>query len=303
VKVLIAIDSSPASERVLQAVLARPWPVNTTFCIAVVVDLLHLGSLPALVEDAVGEGECLVNAGARRLYGAGHQAFTKVLQGHPPSEISSYAKEWGADLIMVGSHGHSAIGRFFLGSVAQTVLRAAPCSVEIVRGAVAPTFPGSFKVLLATDGSDCSIGAAHAIADQPWPRGTIFKILSVEEPMVAASQLAASSLAAVYPLSLLEQLTTLAHNRASSAVEMAKAILAGAGRNVEQDCSTPVGETRALILETAKEWRADLIVVGSHGRRGLDRLLLGSVSEAIATHAHCSVQVVRTCLHGIRGSQ
>jgi nucleotide-binding universal stress UspA family protein len=55
----------------------------------------------------------------------------------------------------------------------------------------------------------------------------------------------------------------------------------------------PIREPRALILDTAEAWGADLIVVASHGRRGLDRFLMGSVSEAVATYARCSVEVIR----------
>jgi nucleotide-binding universal stress UspA family protein len=59
------------------------------------------------------------------------------------------------------------------------------------------------------------------------------------------------------------------------------------------DPAAPVGEPRGVILDAAKSWQADMIVLDSHGRRGLDRLFLGSVSEAAAIHAHCSVEVIR----------
>lgn len=59
---------------------------------------------------------------------------------------------------------------------------------------------------------------------------------------------------------------------------------------VPKDINSP----KTVILDEAEYWHADLIVVGSHGRRGLDRLLLGSVSEAVATYAHCSVEVIRS---------
>jgi len=60
-------------------------------------------------------------------------------------------------------------------------------------------------------------------------------------------------------------------------------------------CSTDLqeGDPKSKIIEAADKWGADLIVVGSHGRKGLQRFLLGSVAEAVARHAHCSVQVVR----------
>jgi nucleotide-binding universal stress UspA family protein len=63
---------------------------------------------------------------------------------------------------------------------------------------------------------------------------------------------------------------------------------------VLDDQAIELGEPRAVILDAAKTWGSDLIVLGSHGRRGMDRFLMGSVSEAVAIHAHCSVEVVRS---------
>ena len=290
-KVLVAIDSSPSSETVLQAALTRAWPAKTTFSVLNIVNLQRFERLPALIEDATREGESLVQEGAKRISGAGFEAFPKTSPGHPRSEISCFAKEWGADLILVGSHGHGAIGRFLLGSVAQGVLRTAPCSVEIVRSAPASSSP--MKILFATDGSDCSVDAARAIAGQPWPQGSVFRVLSVEELMVVGNQMEAGSLSAVYPASLLDELITQSRDRAHSAAAAAKDILSRAGLTLDRSESTPLGEPRSVILDVASAWGATLIVVGSHGRRGLDRFLLGSVSEAVAIHATCSVRVVR----------
>jgi nucleotide-binding universal stress UspA family protein len=294
-KVLIASDCSPASERVLEEAAARPWPEGTTFSVVNVVDVQRFARLPALIEDAKREAERLVKAGTAKLSRSGHNALSDVVMGFPRRAISECAKEWHADLIMAGSHGHSAIGRFLLGSVAQGILRTAPCSMEIVRWAAGGPAPSShpMKILLATDGSDCSVGATHSVANRPWPDGTVIKVLSVEELMTLDGQMAASSLSSVYPASLLEELTTQARDRASSAVKTAREILHRAGMKMLDDHAMPVGEPRVVILDTAKTWGADLIVLGSHGRRGLDRFLLGSVSEAVATHAQCSVEVIR----------
>jgi nucleotide-binding universal stress UspA family protein len=294
-KVLIAVDYSPASERVLDEAVARPWPEGTNFSVVNVVDVQHFARLPALIEDAKCEADRLVKAGSAKLSRTGHKALSEVIMGFPRRAISESAKEWHADLIMLGSHGHSAIGRFLLGSVAQGILRTAPCAVEIVRSAPGGPAPSShpMKILLATDGSDCSVGAAHSVASRPWPDGTAIKILSVEELIVLDNQVAGYPLSSVYPQSLLEELTTQARDRARSAVETARQIFLRAGMKVLDDHSRPLGEPRAVILDTAKTWRADLIVLGSHGRRGMDRFLLGSVSEAVAIHAHCSVEVIR----------
>jgi nucleotide-binding universal stress UspA family protein len=294
-KVLIAIDSSPSSQRVLQAVLSRPWPPTTAFSILHVVDLQTFARLPVLIEEASRQGAYLLNDAVKKLCGGGYRSSTKLLLGYPRGEISAYAKDGGADLIMVGSHGHNTIGRFLLGSVAQGVLRTAPCAVEIVRSAPLPGHP--VKILVATDGSDCSARAVRSAANQPWPAESIFKVLSVEELMAVGNQMDASSLSAAYPASLIEELIVESQNRATSAIDDAKAILQACGRKALEDCSTAIGEPRAMILDTANCWGADLIILGSHGRRGLDRFLLGSVSEAVAVHASCSVQVIRGDQH------
>lgn len=294
-KVLIAIDFSPASERVLDEAATRPWPQGTVFSVVHVVDVQGFARFPALIEAAKREGDRLVKAGTEKLSRTGHKAVSEVIVGFPRRAISEYAKEWHADLIMAGSHSHSAIGRFLLGSVAQGVLRTAPCSLEVVRSVAGGPAPSShpMKILVATDGSDCSVAALHSVTKRPWPDGSLFKVLCVEELIVPDGQIAGYPLASVYPQSLLEELTTQSRDRATSAVKTASETLQSTGMKVLHDHAMPLGEPRAVILDTAKAWGADLIVLGSHGRRGMDRFLLGSVSEAVAIHAQCSVEVIR----------
>ncbi|HXJ37726.1 MAG TPA: universal stress protein, partial [Bryobacteraceae bacterium] len=84
-----------------------------------------------------------------------------------------------------------------------------------------------------------------------------------------------------------------ARARAIAASEGAQKTLTQAGLTVLGQDPTPSGDPKSVILDTAKTWQADLIVLGSHGRHGLDRFLMGSVAESVAVHAHCSVVVVR----------
>ena len=149
------------------------------------------------------------------------------------------------------------------------------------------------KILVATDGSDCSVEALHSVANRPWPAATVIRVLSVEELIILDGQVAGYPLSSVYPQSLLEELTTQARDRASSAVKDAREILQSAGMEVLDGQAIELGEPRTVILDTAKTWGANLIVLGSHGRRGMDRFLMGSVSEAVAIHAECSVEVIR----------
>jgi nucleotide-binding universal stress UspA family protein len=96
-KVLIAIDCSPASERVLDEAAARPWPEGTTFSVVNVVDVQRFARFPVLIEDAKREADGLVKAGSEKLSRSEHQALSEVIMGFPRKAISEYAKEWHAD--------------------------------------------------------------------------------------------------------------------------------------------------------------------------------------------------------------
>lgn len=292
--ILLAIDSSQGAQIALNEAAARPWPAGTEFLALTVLDIHGFAHFPSVIEDAKRQAACLVKTAAERLIRAGHKCASEVTVGTPHHAITEFAKHGKADLVMLGSRGHGAIARFLLGSVAQRVLRTAPCSVELVR----PTASGSsasehsLKILLATDGSEFSIAAAKSVAGRPWPAGSQIKFVSVEEIPVFENQTSAFPLAAVYPASLLEELLESARTRATDAVENARKIVTGTSLQVASTC-IPLGDPRTAILDHAKGWQADLIVLGSHGRRGLDRMLMGSVSETVAVHAQCSVEVIR----------
>jgi nucleotide-binding universal stress UspA family protein len=177
-----------------------------------------------------------------------------------------------------------------LGSVAHAVLRTAPCSVEIVRQRPAPSQHG-MKVLLASDRSKCSAKAVSEVANRPWPSKSQIRVLSAVQLFTPVTPSSASTLTCPYPTSLLEQMWNDARKHGAKAVADAAKTLTAAGLKVHEE--TRDGDPRGLILDEAKAWGADLIVLGSHGRHGLDRLFLGSVSESVAMYAHCSVEVVR----------
>jgi nucleotide-binding universal stress UspA family protein len=293
-KVLLTIDSSHASP-VIDEAAVRLWPSGTVFCVMSVVDMRHWEGLPALIEDAKCEAQSLVTNALDKLTQSGHRAFSEITVGFPKNAIPKYAKQWGADLIMVGSHhGQNAATRFFLGSVARAVLRAAPCSVEIVRhNPASQTSSHGTRILLATDGSECSVKAVYSVANRPWPAQSEIRLLSVVQLVTPEISSTASPLCSPYPSSLLEQIWKEARTRAEEAVADARKTLTAAGLKVCDCNATPVGEPRGFILDEAKAWGADLIVLGSHGRHGLERLLMGSVAETVSIYAHCSVEVIR----------
>jgi len=294
-KVLVAIDSSAASQLVVETAVVRPWPQGTSFAVIHVVDVGAFTRVPALVEDALHAARIFVKEAGAKIARAGHDVTTEVFAGFPRRAIPQYAKDWGADLVMAGSHGQGAIKRFLIGSVAQAVLRAAPCSVEIVRPGAGdrPSGSGAMKILVATDGSEPAMAAVKSLVDRPWPAGTKVKIVSVVQLLAPENEMSASSLSSVYPASLLEELMSDAQGRAREAVAHARKTLAASQLEIVDEDPLPIGEPRDILLDCARNWKADIIVLGSHGWRGLDLLLIGSVSESVALHAECSVEVIR----------
>jgi nucleotide-binding universal stress UspA family protein len=145
------------------------------------------------------------------------------------------------------------------------------------------------KVLLATDGSDCSKAAVNSIAEQAWPEGSEVKIVSAMEiPYVPTTE------TWVLPDSYYKELERVTKEQAEAAVKYAaERIRSGKTAGLEVTTMIKSGSPKEVILDEAESWDADLIVLGSHGYGGWRRFLLGSVSHAVATHAHCSVEIVR----------
>ncbi len=293
-KILLAIDSSAVSEAAVREAVSRPWPVGTIFCAMSVVDVWTLEETPSLMEPAEREAKRVVTSAADTLRHSGYDTFSKIPRGVPKQEIRNFAKTWNADLILIGSRGRSDIERLFLGSVAQAVLRTAPCSVEVVRARADTASHEGMRILLGTNGSQFSKEAACSVTHGSWPSGTQIKIISVHEFLVPEGSTAACSPYSIYSEPALTEVTEATRQLAENAYAETKSVIESAGLQVcDVSHGVPLGDPRSVLLDEASVWGADLIVVGSHGRHGLDRLLLGSVSEAVAMHAPCSVEVIR----------
>lgn len=141
-KILLAIDGSPHSEDAVEAVVRRPWPPGSTIRVLSVIQpytppatefVLAGATLESVRSQQTSESKGLASRAATRLNTAGLASETAVREGDPRSEIVGEATEWGADLIVVGSHGHTGVKRWLLGSVAAAVVNHAPCSVEVIR--------------------------------------------------------------------------------------------------------------------------------------------------------------------------
>jgi len=143
------------------------------------------------------------------------------------------------------------------------------------------------KLLLAVDESPFSQKAVQSVIDHFRPKDTQVQVVNVIEPIGA--YFSAEWFPHLTPYT--EKVEKEREKQANALVESVCAKLGKAGfRNSKIILR---GDARAAILDHASEWNPDLIVVGSHGLKGLNRLLMGSVSDAVARHAACSVQIVR----------
>lgn len=146
------------------------------------------------------------------------------------------------------------------------------------------------KILLATDGSEYSKAAAEEIASRPFPPHTELRIISVHE---------SPSLYVYSPLSMggmenyYKEVELAAKKAANEAVEAAAKLIGKKNTTLSISAIVLEGMPKQAILEDADKFGADLIVLGSHGRGGFERFLLGSVSQSVALHAQCSVEIVR----------
>jgi nucleotide-binding universal stress UspA family protein len=259
-----------------------------------VVEPSHLWTTSEAAQESVREAEVVVRQAQEQLCAKGHPAAGATFGGDPKTVILERAKAIAADFLVVGSHGVSAITRYLLGNVAATVLRYACCPVEIVRGGRKTQGRQTVKVLLATDGSESSELAACSIAERPWPRGTEVRVLSAVELGVPFTR---ALLPPFVESAFLESAQAEAMKRAQAAIAQARQCLSATDLDVSESISVLLEPTKTIILDEAAEWGADIIVLGSHGRHGVDRFLLGSVSEAVAMHARCSVEVIRKICH------
>lgn len=146
------------------------------------------------------------------------------------------------------------------------------------------------KILLAIDDSKFSEAAVESVIRQATPQETEVRVLHVIEPIP------------IYPDGQdwgygpeASQVLEEQRKEAEGLVARGAQRLRDAGFQVTT--AIEEGNPKVVIIDSAAEWAADLIILGSHGRKGLDRFLIGSVSDAVARHARCSVQIVRVPSH------
>jgi len=196
------------------------------------------------------------------------------------------ADSWKPDLIVMGARGHSVFGgRLILGSISQRVLYEARCSVRIARAS--DDYDKPVRLLIGLDNSADSNAAVEAVCNRHWPRGTEVGLLAVVDTVMPLT----SNPSEPSAMKWIETADESNWNQVREIFEPAAQRIRSAGLHAEVLIRR--GNPADEILGEADTWGADCIFVGARGTRGIDRLLLGSVSSAVSSRAHCSVEVVR----------
>lgn len=203
----------------------------------------------------------------------------------PAHGLLTRAEKAKADLIVVGSHGRGLLGRALLGSVSDQVIKHATTDVRVARvGGKAGTRPP--RVMVAVDGSAASLKAAEAAARRPWPTGASVRIIGVIDPRYLEGTFLGADMAVIAPLPGSEERTWLEKKLAEAARKFA-------ATGIRPTLAVLSGDPRRELLKEARSWKADAIFLGASGLTAVERLLLGSVTSALAAHAPCSVEIVR----------
>ena len=286
-KVLIAYDGSQCADAALEDLRRAGLPEKAhAIILSVVESWLPPPSSLEILESVDYRQEFLVLArrASDRMKSLlpGWVIDPLVGFGSPASVIIEKADEWLPDLIVVGSHGHNAVGRFFLGSVSQKLTHEAHCTVRVARGRVVePNTP--VRLIVGVDGSKGAEAAVDVVASRHWPQGSEARIVNAswKIPLVTSEQ------------TFLQITEWVARENAGVTlkVESAERRLNAAG--LVTSVVMKEEEPKRLLLGEAESWGADCIFVGARGIGRLERFLTGSVSSAVAARAHCSVEVVR----------
>ncbi len=292
-KILIAYDGSECAESAIDDLKRAGLPRRAEAIVLTIAEELipaptSIGGVATTFAKDLLEEEKESLALARRARSRIHQLFPgwEILAeagvGSPGGEIIAKADEWRPDLIVVGSHGRTALGRMFFGSVSQKVVNEAHCSVRVARGRIVePDVPA--RIIVGVDGSKWADAAVEEIALRDWPAGSEVRIVNSAWtiPLVGDPGMAVT----------LSEWISVETERVKKVVEGAAEKLRSAGLKVSTVAKEQ--EPKALLCGEAEGLRADCIFVGARGMGRLERFLIGSVSLGVAARAHCSVEVVR----------
>jgi nucleotide-binding universal stress UspA family protein len=212
---------------------------------------------------------------------------TRIETGLPSEKVTALAFAEECDLIVLGTRGKSGLVHVLLGSTAERVIRTAPCPVLAVHGGEAdgctlPKPPSLERILVPVDFSDCSVEAVEYAAVMAKHANASVELFHVLEPVVYGLDFTLNDTGDY----------ERKRDRTRKRLEEISGALSAAGiANTIRLCG---GGPRDSILDESRRISSDLMVMGTHGRRGFSHAISGSVVESVLRHARCPVLTVRS---------
>lgn len=291
-RVLLAIDGSAPSDVARQLVASLKWPDGTCVRVVAVSEpmsavLTGLGGVASADADDQAIGSSLdarLADVAATLESPSVAVETRRLQGRPATVIVQQAEAFSAQLIVLGSRGLGRLRSMLLGSVSAEVVDHAPCPVLVARA------PSVGTILLPVDGSASAQRAVDHLGGTHYLAGHRVEVMTVG-PLIHSEVLPQSP-------EMTDWAARHQHFRAVQERRRTETLAAAAAEQLKRDgfdarWSISVGDAAHEIIRAAEDLRCDLIVMGSRGLTGLDRLLLGSVARNVLLHTGASVLIVR----------
>ncbi len=283
-RILIAYDGSECSDAALEDLTRAGLPSKTEALILSVTDVWSPEESVDIthgehIANIAKETRVFVQKAVKKIQSnfPNWKVRTDTPVGSPASIIIQRAKEWKADLIVIGSHGRSALGRIRWGSVSQSVATHAHCSVRISRGRQKSGLQ-DVKIIVGIDGSRHSKITLKKVASRTWPKKNEIRVLAIFDPSLSTGVVIDRD--AEYRYQWLTKIVNSAEKQLKGAGLHASGMVRG-------------GDPKQVLVRKAKKWGVDCIFVGAKGHSPIKQLLFGSVSTAVAMRAHCSVEIVR----------
>ena len=268
-KLLLPTDGSMASEGAAREAINLAKTCGSKLYIISVVEIPAFGgefveTLPKMIEKLETDARGLLESLKERAGKEGVSCEALIYQGVEPYKyIVDEAAKNNVEMIIMGGRGKTGLERVMMGSVTAKVIGHAPCKVMVVPKDAKLTLE---KILIATDGSIYSELASREAISIAKRSGGSLVVLSVakrDENLLVAKE----------------------------SVDIVRKVAEKEGIKVE--ALTLKGMPHEVIVNTAAQKKAGLIVVGSHGRSGIERLMMGSVTERVIGYALCPVLVVK----------
>lgn len=291
-RVIVPLDGSGFAEAALPAALAlTPEPGDRLDFVLVqevgpafAIDA-WLEAYPEAAQRYLGEVAARLDAGERTIE-------TTVLTGRPAAELETRARKTGADLIVMATHGRGPVSRFWLGSVADELIRHSHIPVLLIRPSDSEeegesTFTLPRRVLIPLDGSERAEAAFDALRTlplEPEASYTLLRVVRYPDELVSAYMPST--------IQLNQEVVEEGRREAEAYMDRVSRRLQNGGRQVETQVLVE-SRPAASILAFADDNECDLIALATHGRGGVPRAVMGSVTDKIVRGTRLPILVVR----------